>query len=73
MLRQVLYKYLPKKMVDKPKSGFTIPLDELRPLVEKYISTDKLDSKIFDIDIKEKFYDGIQIWLIMMWKENWLD
>lgn len=89
LLRQVLYKYLPKKMVDKPKSGFTIPLDdwlrdELRPLVEKYISTYKLDSKIFDIDeildIKEKFYDGknlgTQIWLIMMyqmWKENWLD
>ena len=28
LLRQVLYKYIPKEMVDKPKSGFTIPLDD---------------------------------------------
>lgn len=29
LLRQVLYKYLPKEMVDKPKSGFQIPLNEV--------------------------------------------
>ena len=89
LLRQVLYKYLPKEMVDKPKSGFTIPLnewlrDELRAMVEKYICIEKLDDKIFDINevmiIKDKFYKGenlgTQIWLILMyqmWKEKWLD
>ncbi|RXJ84877.1 asparagine synthase (glutamine-hydrolyzing) [Arcobacter sp. CECT 8985] len=89
LLRQVLYKYLPKDLVDKPKSGFTIPLndwlrDELRLIVDKYICINKLDDKIFDISeimkIKEQFNNGknlgTQIWLILiyqMWKEKWLD
>ena len=89
LLRQVLYKYLPKEMVDKPKSGFQIPLnewlrDELRTMVDKYICLEKLDDNIFDINqvlsIKDKFYKGenlgTQIWLILiyqMWKEKWLD
>jgi asparagine synthase (glutamine-hydrolysing) len=88
LLRQVLYKYLPQEMVDKPKSGFQIPLnewlrDELRTMVDKYICLEKLDDNIFDINqvmsIKDKFYSGedlgIQIWLILiyqMWKEKWL-
>ena len=33
LLRQILYKYLPRDLVDKPKSGFTIPL-------KKWLSTD---------------------------------
>lgn len=89
LLRQILYKYLPKNLVDKPKSGFTIPLndwlrDELRIMVDKYICINKLDDKIFDISeimkIKEQFYNGenlgTQMWLILMyqmWKEKWLD
>lgn len=89
LLRQVLYKYLPKEIVDKPKSGFQIPLnewlrDELRTMVDKYICSEKLDDNIFDINqvlsIKDKFYKGenlgTQIWLILMyqmWKEKWLD
>jgi len=33
LLRQILYKYLPKELVDKPKSGFTVPL-------KKWLETD---------------------------------
>lgn len=89
LLRQVLYKYLPKELVDKPKSGFTIPLDdwlrnELKYLVEKYLSKEKLDNKIFNSseinNIKIRFFAGenlgTQIWLIIMyqmWKEKWFD
>lgn len=89
LLRTVLYKYLPKELVDKPKSGFTIPLDnwlrnELKPLVEKYLNKKILDETIFDINeiesIKIKFFSGenlgTQIWLILMyqmWKEKWLE
>ncbi len=29
ILRQILYKYVPKEIVDRPKMGFSIPLDEL--------------------------------------------
>ncbi|RXK07214.1 asparagine synthase (glutamine-hydrolyzing) [Halarcobacter bivalviorum] len=89
LLREVLYKYIPKEIIDKPKSGFTIPLnqwlrEELRPLVEKYLCPQKLDEKIFCIEevskIKNNFFNGADegttIWFILMyqmWKEKWLD
>ena len=89
LLKQVLYKYLPKEMVDKPKSGFQIPLnewlrDELKPLVLKYLDDTKLDKNIFDIEeinvLKKRFFDGenigTTIWFILMyqmWKEKWLN
>lgn len=89
LLRQVLYKYLPKEIVDKPKSGFQIPLNEwlrgeLKPLVLKYLDNSRLDENIFDIGeierIKKRFFDsvdiGTTIWFILMyqmWKEKWLE
>ena len=89
LLRQVLYKYLPKEMVDKPKSGFQIPLNEwlrgeLKSLVLKYLDDTKLDENIFDIKeiniLKKRFFEeedlGTTIWFILMyqmWKEKWLD
>lgn len=89
LLRQVLYKYLPKEIVDKPKSGFQIPLNEwlrgeLKPLVLKYLNVSRMDENIFDIGkierIKKRFFDGVDIgttiWFILMyqmWKEKWLD
>lgn len=89
LLRQVLYKYLPKEMVDKPKSGFQIPLnewlrDELKPLVLKYLDDSELDESIFNIEeitqLKKRFFAGVDIgttiWFILMyqmWKEKWLE
>ncbi len=82
LLRQILYKYLPKEMVDKPKSGFQIPLNEwlrgdLKDLVQKYLNIKCLDTEIFDIDyiesIKNDFFNykndnGTQIWFILMYQ-----
>jgi asparagine synthase (glutamine-hydrolysing) len=89
LLRQVLYKYLPKEMINKPKSGFQIPLNEwlrgeLKPLVLKYLDDTGLDKNIFDIEeiniLKKRFFKdeeiGTTIWFILMyqmWKEKWLD
>lgn len=89
LLRQVLYKYLPKDLVDKPKSGFQIPINEwlrgeLKSLVIKYLGNTKLDKNIFDIEeinlLKKRFFAGedigTTIWFILMyqmWKEKWLD
>jgi len=89
LLRQVLYKYIPKDMVNKPKSGFQIPLNEwlrkeLKPLVIKYLDNTKLNEDIFNIKeinlLKKKFFAGVDvgttIWFILMyqmWKEKWLD
>ncbi|MDD5156714.1 asparagine synthase (glutamine-hydrolyzing) [Sulfurimonas sp.] len=89
LLRQILYKYLPKNIVDKPKSGFQIPLNEwlrseLRDKVERYLSIEELDCEIFNIDevqeLKKRFFGGeelgTQVWFILMyqmWKERWLE
>ncbi len=88
LLKQILYKYLPKEMTDRPKSGFQIPLNEwlrgeLKSLVIKYLDDSELDKNIFDINkinyLKEKFFQGedlgTTIWFILMyqmWKVKWL-
>lgn len=89
LLRQILYKYIPKELVDKPKSGFTIPINEwlrgnLKFLVDKYLVDDKFDQNIFNIayinKLKIRFFAGENlgsiIWFILvyqMWKEKWLE
>ena len=55
LLRQVLYKNLPPNLVDKPKTGFDVPLDlwlksDLNFLVEKYFTIEKLSKSIFNVD-----------------------
>ena len=89
LVREILYKYIPKEMIDKPKAGFQIPLAEwlqtdLKPLVEKYLDTSRLDEKIFDVkeveQIKQRLFNGDTtnvnaVWFILMfemWKEKWL-
>ena len=89
LLRQVLYRYLPKELVDKPKSGFQIPLNEwlrgdLKYLIDKYLANNALDDHIFNIEevqnLKNQFLNGrdigTQIWFILvfqMWKEKWFE
>lgn len=82
LARQILYKHIPAKMVDKPKSGFQIPLvnwlrNELKPLVEKYFQPDKLDSEIYNMDelmkLKSRFYAGDDslanlLWFVLMFQ-----
>jgi len=82
LLRQILYKYIPQEMVDKPKSGFAMPLNEwlrgdLRFLVKKYLDVKVLDDEIFDVDyvltLKQdlllgKYVNINQIWYIIMFQ-----
>ena len=88
LARQILYKHIPQQMVDKPKAGFQIPLaqwlcGELKPLVEKYLDTARIDREIFDAEevarIKTSVFTGESryvnaAWFILMyemWKEKW--
>ena len=84
LARQILYKHIPQSMIDKPKAGFQIPLQEwllgdLRHLVEKYLDSLKIDDEIFDIQeidrIRKELFLGDQsnvsaVWFIIMY-EMW--
>ena len=84
LLRQVLYKYVPYELVDKPKSGFQVPLEgwlksKLKYLVEKYLDEKRLDGDIFDTEkvkslraelFSEKYVNVAQIWFIIIF-EMW--
>ncbi|TAN42025.1 MAG: asparagine synthase (glutamine-hydrolyzing) [Nitrospirae bacterium] len=47
ILRKILYKYVPQKLIDRPKQGFGIPVydwlkKELTPLFREYLSYDRV-------------------------------
>ncbi len=82
LARQILYKYLPAALVDKPKAGFQVPLQQwlltdLRPLVEQHLTEERLDDKVFHIEqvlnFKLAFYNGDHsklnaLWFILMFQ-----
>lgn len=84
LVRQILYKYIPKNIIDRPKSGFQIPLyswlkGDLRFLVEEYLNPNKLDKEIFDLKeiemlksmfFSDKYIAVSQIWFIIVY-EMW--
>ncbi len=58
ILKEIVHKYLPKEMMDRPKMGFGIPLANwLRSDLEKYVN------QYFDIDfvIKQNIFDITEI------------
>ncbi len=64
VLREVLYRYVPKQIVNRPKMGFTIPLaawlrNDLRSWVEKLIHRIPEDNKQFN-----------KPQIIQLWKEH---
>lgn len=68
VLRKILYKYVPRDLVDRPKHGFSAPVAEwlrkdLKPLVEEYLDEHRIQREgIFRPAIvaeeKQKFYAG---------------
>ncbi|WP_169754217.1 asparagine synthase (glutamine-hydrolyzing) [Campylobacter curvus] len=82
LLKQILYKYLPKELVDRPKQGFGMPIqqwfkNDLKSLYEYYLSKDKLDetgyfnSDYIRLNLKEYFkgkkINSSKFWLILMY------
>ena len=87
ILRQVLYKYVGEGLVERPKAGFGMPIDEwlrgpLRTWAENLLNETRLSSEgYFDArPIREKWIEHLsgkrnwqyQLWDVLMF-EAWLD
>jgi asparagine synthase (glutamine-hydrolysing) len=68
LLRKVLYRHVPRELIERPKQGFAIPLSkwmrgELAPLIDEYLSPTRVRAGgLFDPDMVSKavsnFRDG---------------
>ena len=87
LLKKILYKYIPKKLLDRPKRGFNVPISDwlkkdLKTLAKKYL--DNLDDDLFNKDELNKLFkahlDGkyvnvSKLWFVIVyeaWRERWL-
>lgn len=84
VLRDVLYRYVPKEMMERPKKGFSIPIDkwlrqpELREWAESLIDRKTIIRQgILDPDVVWKIWNDfiergewrIQIWYLLMFQQ----
>jgi len=83
ILREIVYDYLPKEMMERPKMGFAIPIakwlsHDLKELVEEYCSEKRLkEHGLFDLTetkrLLERFFSGkieydYKVWYLLMFQ-----
>ncbi|HEX9665052.1 MAG TPA: asparagine synthase (glutamine-hydrolyzing) [Thermodesulfobacteriota bacterium] len=77
ILRKVLYKHIPRELIERPKQGFVAPLSrwlkgELHQVVKEYLNEDRLrregifNSEVVSSYIKD-FYSGVSINVNKIW------
>ena len=87
ILRQVLYRYVPRRLVERPKMGFAIPLDHwlrgpLRDWAEHQLRTDRIEAAGLNPapvrDAWRRHLAGMpehhRLWVVLMWiawRERW--
>lgn len=84
ILRDILYRYVPRELMERPKKGFSIPLHrwlkekELREWAESLLAPSLLEAQgLFDATAVKKLWDDYimksvwrpQIWYILMFQE----
>jgi len=87
LLRQVLYQYIPKYLIERPKMGFSVPIDTwlkgpLREWAENLLAEDRLRKEgfFYPEPIREKWEKHLQgqhnwqypLWAILMF-QAWLE
>ena len=86
-LRKILYKYVPRELIERPKQGFGVPLADwlrgpLRDWAENLISVERLkrDGYFFPEPIHSKWQEhltGLKNWEHSLWPilmfQQWLD
>jgi asparagine synthase (glutamine-hydrolysing) len=83
ILKDIVHEYIPKEMMDRPKSGFSLPIykwlqNDLSYLVEEHLSPESLSlSGLFNVDFlnkqidlfkKDKFHYKPFIWKLLMFQ-----
>lgn len=83
LLKQIVHKYIPWEMMNRPKMGFAIPIDkwllnELRPLVEEYLGEKEIESQgLFNVaevsKIINSFLNGdkekyLKVWYLLVYQ-----
>ncbi len=87
VLRQVLYKYVPKELIERPKRGFAVPIQdwlrgELKDWAVALLDSHKLDSEGYlnsslvqdklQQHLSGRANNGYYLWDVLMF-EQWLD
>jgi asparagine synthase (glutamine-hydrolysing) len=87
VLREVLYRHIPRALMDRPKMGFGVPLDRwlrgpLRDWAESMLSEGRLRAEgyfdprmvreVWASELREKSNHGLKIWTVLMF-QAWLD
>ena len=83
ILKEIVHQYIPKEMMDRPKMGFAIPIQDwlttdLKEQIEFYLSDAKIEEQnIFSLDfvrqLKFDFYGGKKelaqkVWYLLMFQ-----
>jgi asparagine synthase (glutamine-hydrolysing) len=87
VLRQILYKHVPKELIERPKAGFAIPIGQwlrgpLRPWAAELLHPDRLQregylrpepiSQLWQQHLSGRYDHTTKLWTVLMW-QAWLE
>jgi asparagine synthase (glutamine-hydrolysing) len=64
LLRKIVYKYIPKELMDRPKQGFTVPIhkwfrNEFKEILNQYLNVDRIKKEgILDSEEVKRLLDN---------------